>query len=201
MIKTEKTPLVFLISGVARAGKDTFAAALMSEMEMNGCRTELFKFADTLKHALGKTLEHIGVEHAKKPMEIAYTEEQEMKPFVRDALVSIGRLSRFCDNRVFARNLVADVSTFLEFCPSGRRPVAVVADWRYTNEYFHVKAQLADVHVVTVHIRRPGYEAANEEEARSLADLALNCPIMHDRIAADPVTLRGMAKEIARTYL
>lgn len=201
MKQNNKRPLVFLISGVARAGKDTFAAALMEEMERNGCRVELFKFADALKTALGRTLEWIGVDDGKnKPMEIAYTENDEIKPYVRDALVSIGRLSRFCDKTVFARHLVTQVAGFIEFAPGDRRPVAVVADWRYSNEYT-VARNCLDAEVVTVMIQRPGYEPANPEEEHSLFDITRLGLVMHSRMATDAVTLRGMAKETAKLYL
>lgn len=201
MKQNNKRPLVFLISGVARSGKDTFAAALMEEMERNGCRVELFKFADALKTALGRTLEWIGVDDGNnKPMEIAYTENDKIKPYVRDALVSIGKLSRFCDKNVFARHLVTQVCGFIEFNADDRRPVAVVADWRYSNEYA-VARDCLDAEVVTVMIQRPGYEPANDEEASSLFDITLRGLVMHNRMAADAGTLRGMAKETARLYL
>lgn len=196
----DRKPLVFLITGVARAGKDTFAAALSEEMTRNGSKVETFKFANVLKTALARTLEWMDVEkEGLKPIDIAFTESENLKPRVRDALVSLGKLARHVDSSIFARHLVTEVCGFIEFCPWDRRAVAVVPDWRYVNEYEICKKYL-DAEVITVEIQRPGYEPANDEEAESLSLIFSSVQIKHIRVAADPITLRGMAKEIAYIY-
>lgn len=61
MMPKNTKPLVFMITGVARAGKDTFAACLMEHFNGNGNRAEVFKFADVLKERANDVLRAMGV--------------------------------------------------------------------------------------------------------------------------------------------
>jgi hypothetical protein len=199
-ITNERKPLVFLITGVARAGKDTFASALIEEMERSGNRVELFKFSNLLKAVTARCLEWLDLtEDGKKPAEIAFTESEELKPIVREVLVALGKLGRHIEPGVFARHLITDISGFIEFCPNGDRPVAVVSDWRYVNEYEFCKKYL-DANVITIEIMRPGYDADNDEEEKSIKDIFLKINIDHRRMASNPAMLKSMAKEIANIY-
>jgi hypothetical protein len=199
-ITNERKPLVFLITGVARAGKDTFASALFQEMERNGNRVEQFKFANLLKTVTARCLEWLDLSEDKKlPIEIAFTESEELKPKVREVLVALGRLARHIEPGVFARHLITDISGFIEFCPNGDRPIAIVSDWRYINEYDFCKKYL-DATIITVEIMRPGYDPDNEEEEASMKDIFLKLNIDHRRMASNPAMLKSMAKELANIY-
>lgn len=199
-ITNERKPLVFLITGVARAGKDTFASALLQEMERNGNRVEQFKFATLLKTATARCLEWLDISEDKKaPIEIAFTESENLKPKVREVLVALGRLARHIEPGVFARHLITDISGFIEFCPNADRPVAIVSDWRYFNEYEYCVKYL-DATIITIEIMRPGFDADNEEEGASIKDIFAKVKIDHRRMASHPAMLKSMAKELANIY-
>lgn len=199
---TPKRPVVFMITGVARAGKDTLAAALVEEMMRRGNHAEVFKFATILKDALAVTLDYMKVGGKRsRPLDIAFTEDDALKPYVREALVAIGRLSRHVDSEIFARHLLTDIQGWIEFAEASHdmRPVAIIADWRYKNEYLLLARQL-DAHIVTVEMQRPGFGPANAEEESSLKDLMVGTPVMHTRSAVDPAGVRAIAAELAHLY-
>lgn len=142
-------PTVFLITGYARAGKDTLANALAEAT--NGRR---LAFADDLKNATNHLFERYGL-HQR----VDVRREQD-KVRHRDLLVAIGKAMRAEDRDVFAR-VVADSAKYSIL--SGRS--AVVSDWRYVNEFVAVRDRVAPAPVVTIKISRFGLNAANEEEA------------------------------------
>lgn len=197
-----KRPVVFMITGVARAGKDTLAAALVEEMMRLGNHAEVFKFATILKDALAVTLDYMKVGGKRsRPMDIAFTEDDDLKPYVREALVALGRLSRHVDSEIFARHLLTELQGWVEFSDRAHdlRPVAVVADWRYANEYLLLSKHL-DAHLITVELQRPGFGPANFEEDNSLQDLMHRTPAAHVRMAVDPKGVKAIASELAFMY-
>lgn len=188
-------PLVVMITGVARAGKDTFAACMMEKFNGNGCRCEVFKFADVLKERANDVLRAMGV-YVKGVIDF-HAEDFKVKH--RGLLVELGRTLRGVDKDIFARHLNAQVALFLEYAPLGVRPVALVSDWRYLNEYLFLSKHL-DAQIVTVEIQRPGFGPANDEEAGSLADMMASMQILHTRLAVDPAGVRAVASEIYHIY-
>ena len=195
MITTDKKPLVFMITGVARAGKDTFAACLNELFNGNGSRCEVFKFADVLKDRANDVLKAMGV---YRKGEVDFHNE-DFKVKHRGLLVELGRTLRSVDKDIFARHLNAQVHLFLDYGNPEVRPVALVSDWRYSNEYAFLAKHL-DARIVTVEIQRPGYGPANEEEAGSLADMMNTVQILHTRLAVDPAGVRGVAFELYHIY-
>lgn len=188
-------PLVFMITGVARAGKDTLAACMMERFNNNGCKCEVFKFADVLKERANDVLRAMGV--FKVNERDFHAEDFKVKN--RGLLVELGRTLRGVDKDIFARHLNAQVALFMEYAPIDVRPVALVSDWRYLNEYTFLTKHL-DVQVVTIEIHRPGFGPANEEEAASLADMMSSMQILHTRLATNPAAVRAVATEIYHTY-
>jgi len=188
-------PLVFMITGVARAGKDTFAACMMEQFNSNGNRCEVFKFADVLKERANDVLRAMGVFKAGERDFHA----EDFKVKYRGLLVELGRTLRGVDKDIFARHLNAQVHLFLDYAPLGVRPVALVSDWRYLNEYTFLTKHL-DAQIVTVEIQRPGYGPANDEEQASLSDLMVSMQILHTRLAVDPAGVRAIASEIYHIY-
>ena len=193
-IKNNK-PLVFMITGVARAGKDTFAACLMDHLARNGDRCEVFKFADVLKDRANEVLKEMGVFKADERDFHA----EEFKVANRGFLVELGRTLRSIDKDIFARHLNAQVHSFFDYAPLGVRPIALVSDWRYLNEYSFLATHI-DARFVTVEMQRPGYGPANEEEEWSLKDMMGSMPILHTRSAIDPAGVQAIASEIAHLY-
>ena len=188
-------PLVFMITGVARAGKDTFAACMMDKFNSAGTRCEVFKFADVLKERANDVLRAMGV--FKSGVIDFHAEDFKVKH--RGLLVELGRTFRGVDKDIFARHLNAQVTLFFDYAPLDVRPVALVSDWRYLNEYAFLAKHL-EAQIVTVEIQRPGYGPANDEEAESLADMMSSMQILHTRLAVDPIGVRGVASEIYQIY-
>lgn len=188
-------PLVFMITGVARAGKDTFAAYMMEKFNVNGNRCEVFKFADVLKERANDVLRAMGV--YKHGVVDFHAEDFKVKH--RGLLVELGRTLRGVDKDIFARHLNAQVALFFDYAPLDVRPVALVSDWRYLNEYLFLAKHL-DAQIVTVEIQRPGFGPANDEEAGSLADMMSSMQILHTRLAVDPSGVRAVASEIYHIY-
>jgi len=196
MMTTKNTqPLVFMITGVARAGKDTFAACMMEHFNGNGNRCEVFKFADVLKERANDVLRAMGVFKAG----VVDFHAEEFKVKHRGLLVELGRTLRGVDKDIFARHLNAQVALFFDYAPLDVRPVALVSDWRYLNEHVFLTKHL-DAQIVTVEIQRPGFGPANDEEAGSLADMMSSMQIRHTRLAIDPAGVRGVASEIYHIY-
>lgn len=188
-------PLVFMITGVARAGKDTFAACMMEKFNGNGNRCDVFKFADVLKERANDVLRAMGV--YKQGVVDFHAEDFKVKH--RGLLVELGRTLRGVDKDIFARHLNAQVALFFDYAPLDVRPVALVSDWRYLNEYLFLAKHL-DAQIVTVEIQRPGFGPANDEEAGSLADMMSSMQILHTRLAVDPAGVRAVASEIYHIY-
>lgn len=188
-------PLVFMITGVARAGKDTFAACMMEKFNGNGNRCEVFKFADVLKERANDVLRAMGVyKHG-----VIDFHGEDFKVKHRGLLVELGRTLRGVDKDIFARHLNAQVALFFDYAPLDVRPVALVSDWRYLNEFVFLSKHL-DAQIVTVEIQRPGFGPANDEEAGSLADMMASMQILHTRLAVDPAGVRAVASEIYHIY-
>lgn len=188
-------PLVFMITGVARAGKDTFAACMMEKFNGTGNRCEVFKFADVLKERANDVLRAMGV--FKAGDRDFHAEDFKVKH--RGLLVELGRTLRGVDKDIFARHLNAQVALFMDYSPLDIRPVALVSDWRYLNEHVFLAKHL-DAQIVTVEIQRPGFGPANDEEAGSLADMMASMQILHTRLAVDPAGVRAVASEIYHIY-
>jgi hypothetical protein len=195
MMPKNTKPLVFMITGVARAGKDTFAACLMEHFNGNGCRAEVFKFADVLKDRANDVLKAMGVYKAG----VIDFHNEDFKVRNRGLLVELGRTLRGVDKDIFARHLNAQVHMFLDYAPLDVRPVALISDWRYLNEYAFLSKHL-DAQIVTVEMQRPGYGPANDEEAGSLADMMASMQVLHTRLAVDPAGVRAVASEIYHIY-
>ena len=188
-------PLVFMITGVARAGKDTLAACLMEYMARGDSRCEVFRFADVLKDRANDVLRSMGVFKAGE--RDFHCEEFKVKN--RAFLVELGRTLRGIDKDIFARHLNASVHSFFDYAPLGVRPVALVCDWRYLNEYTFLSSHI-DAQFVTVEIQRPGWGPANEEEEWSLKDMMSSMQIQHTRSAIDPTGVKAIASELAHYY-
>jgi len=189
-------PKVFLITGVARAGKDTFAAFLMENFSINNYKVETFKFANVLKDRCNDALKSLGFYVEGK---IDFHNE-EFKEKNRGMLVEMAKTMRSLDRDIFARHLNAELYMFFEFCPLGSNPVAIISDWRYLNEYELLK-KYQDAEIITIEICRPGFAPANEEESQSLKEL-FGCNIIdYMRTADNPHTLKQMAKEISLTHI
>lgn len=154
--------MVIILSGYARAGKDTFARGLIKGASTS---TRRLAFADQLKEAADEFMNHLGL------CQGSFMEE-DFKTKHRDVLVTLGRFARSLDKDVFANALcqkALETDTFH----------IVVTDCRYVNEVRVVKDTLGGVEgYVVVHIRieTEGVGPANEEERRSFEEMNKETP-------------------------
>jgi len=163
---------VILITGYARAGKDTLAegialAASKPVLHVN--------FADSLKQACDGYMQflQIGGSGASKTFR-----NEAFKVKHRDFLVSSGMFARSIDRDVFAhaftRQCIRDAASH-----PGEDVTIVCSDWRYMNELTIVRYALGEAgwNIFTVQIDTVGLHAANEEEGKSIGDIVRNTPI------------------------
>ena len=160
-----RQPTVILVTGYARTGKDTFAAAVLDLV--TGARK--VAFADELKNASNLFLERLNL-HGKADLR---TEADKVR--FREFLVAGGRMARALHQDVFA-DLAANMAR--NCLLAGR--VVVMPDWRYRNELVAVQTICAPYRVITVRLHREDTGAANDEEAGSMALIEDTCRIDHD---------------------
>jgi|APGre2960657404_1045060.scaffolds.fasta_scaffold28570_3 hypothetical protein len=160
---------VVLVSGYARAGKNTFAEGMIRKArKFDGLLIET-SFAAELKSAANAYLEELDT---LTPSTDFF--EESFKNKYRNALVELGRMSRDIDKDIFAKrvaNRILDMSDLY-----GRDVPFVVTDWRYLNEYRFLRDRLEPrgFRVVTVRIDTAGILPSNDEELHSLAEIRRN---------------------------
>jgi hypothetical protein len=175
-----KTPTVILVTGYARAGKDTFAQAVLDLVP--GARK--VAFADSLKNAGNLFLERLGL-HAKADLR-----SEADKVRFRDFLVAAGKMARALEPSVFADNAAFDAKMALI---AGR--VVVMPDWRYRNELEAVQTVCAPYRIVTVKLHRFDSGPANDEEYLHMREIESLCRL--DREAAFKSGETGRIKDFA----
>lgn len=148
-------PTVVLISGYARAGKDTLAKEI--------CRItggKRLAFADQLKDTCNLMLEKYGL-----CSQVDFHNENDKVKY-RKVLIAVGKALRSIDLGIFARPVAKEARWNLA---AGR--VVVVSDWRYTNEREIIEAHVAPWRVITVEVAREGTLPADEEEQVNQGDI------------------------------
>ena len=163
---------VILITGYARAGKDTLAEGLqLGAMK----RVVRLNFADMLKQACDCYLQVLDLGGSGSSRTFR---NEAFKVKHRDFLVAAGTFARSIDRDVFVLAFTRQCRREADVHP-GEDIAVVCSDWRYTNELGIVKYILGDLgwDVVTVQVGTAGVEAANEEEGKSIGDIIRNTPI------------------------
>ena len=151
------SPTVFLITGYARAGKDTLADRIVELT--GGCKVA---FADSLKEAGNRFFTSLGIESVD-------LKSNQDKVAHRNLLVAMGKAARSVDVDIFARH-AAEKARYNIL--SGR--CVVIPDWRYENEHKVVHTIVYPAPVVRVHIMTDGVGPANDEEEASIRQIAYN---------------------------
>ena len=158
----EQPPMVILLSGYARAGKDTFAKGLIKGAKTSTAR---LAFGDQLKSAADEFLTYLGLaDHS------FFHEGFKVKH--RDVLVTLGTMARSLDKDVFA-NALCDKAIEMDAFH------IVVTDCRYANEVKVVKGTLGELDgykVVHIRIETEGVLPANDEERRSFEEMDRETP-------------------------
>ena len=159
---------VVLITGYARAGKDTFARGMMQASKGIDV-IEHLNFADALKMGLNEMLAIFG----QLSDETNFFDER-FKSQNRDVLVTAGRFARSLDRNVFA-------NAFCNRIKDNFNGSVICSDWRYLNELQVVRNDLGKTHrIVTVRVNTVGIEAANEEEGLSIGEITREVPIDYE---------------------
>jgi hypothetical protein len=154
-------PTLVLISGFARAGKDTLASGLL---EWSTRPAEHINFADALKEAGNHFMDYLGLE--------GNFMAEDFKCENRDALVAMGRFARRLDKDVFARHF-ANWVPVMKHHDSVSPETVVCSDWRYINELRVCQDILWEKgwKVRTVYVSTAGVGPANDEELDSIAEI------------------------------
>lgn len=181
---------IVLISGFARAGKDTLAGGAVKGSAGLAVHINL---ADALKKVCNNFLHELNIGGDYK------TEKNFMnEPFKcqnRNFLVDCGKFARSLDEDVFA-NAFLDECDICSSCHPRQNLVFVCSDWRYLNEFQVVNrfCQVAGWKLVTVYIETEGTVAPNEEEAKSIGQLKREVAFDHVRIF-DPNSREKIERE------
>ena len=181
--------MVYMITGFAQSGKDTFASALKLHIPSAGNRVEIYKFANIMKDLANRQLRFLGMK--------GDFHDEAFKNKHRDYLIALSRFLRSLDKDLLAKHLFAQIQGDIEFTKIECRPIAIVSDWRYANEYHFLKKHL-DADIMTIEICRPGYDGYDLEERDNLTDILSNCKIDCKRMASDAATLNLFAKDMAQ---
>ena len=169
MQTSEPARTLILITGYARAGKDTLADGLVKEAKHPVHR---FNFADTLKIACDNYIEQLGLAGS------FYDEDFKVRH--RSFLVAAGAFARSIDCDVFASAFVAECDTWASSHAIIGEPMTVIcSDWRYMNELRIPDSTLGlcGWRIITVHVTTSNVEAANEEEGKSIGEIIRQAPL------------------------
>ena len=162
---------IILISGFARSGKDTLAAAIHRQLLRQKRHPHITKFADALKGTVQGALEALDLGGLD-----VFSEAGEDKIRIRPTLVAFGELCRSIDRDVFAKITIEDISDILKGAEYPQ--FVIIPDCRYENEDKVVRLfakEHGGIEVTRIHIQRENNKAANTEEAESLKRLNDEC--------------------------
>jgi len=165
MSPSDPKPVLVLITGAARSGKDTLADGIIAGSTGPVHR---IRFADPLKDAADDFLACLGLDR------FGSFANEGFKSKHRDFLVAAGTFARSLDVDVFAYLMALRAQAFAGGVTlAGLRPVVVASDWRYLNECRIASEVLGGNgwRIVTIEVSTAGVQAANDEEARSLGEI------------------------------
>lgn len=154
---------IVAVSGYARAGKDTLANGLVTELSRRDILAIKFKFATSLKRSLRRAFDNVGVAFDPE------TEDEAAKGQVRPLLIAYAQFCRARDPKVFAKHTLLQIDSHFKI----GMDVAVVSDMRYRNEsdVLHEYCKESGIGFLHIDIHRRGTYAAHQEELDSIEGL------------------------------
>lgn len=176
-------PVVILISGYARAGKDTLADAIIALVKRHHPCGVAGKhpFARALKDAANEFLVHLNLFPEVDGNDF---HNETFKAKHRAALVEMGRVARSINLDVFAEKTAYDIDdSYIDDCIYSEGPhIYIIPDWRYLNEHKVVEGHLKlnGFRVVSVRVDTEGVLPANDEELQSLAEIRRNMAVDYE---------------------
>lgn len=180
---------VILVTGYARAGKDTYANGLRS------CCPSLIRvqFSAPLKRAATLAFDHFG--QAVDFFDDA-TKEQ---PRYREVLLAIGKAATDRQTGVFAEAALKDVKYYL-----GQGYSVILSDWRRPIEYEVIRSGLADmpdVKLRAVHVVQTGQMAQSPWEEQNVQGCIDNVDThLVEADAGDTTSLFDQARTMATLW-
>jgi hypothetical protein len=185
----QTSPLIVLLSGWARSGKDTAAALLIDEVDFIRVA-----FADALKEDVAQLVgSHIlascHTASKDKPLveivDAAFPDGQTL----RDLLIERAAAVRATEPDTYARIVAAAIGT------SGRY---VITDWRYHNEYDVLRKTLPSAIILRVRIVRSTVIPLSEPSEHDLDGAHVDAVVQNDGSISD---LRDKIKAVVHPYL
>jgi hypothetical protein len=170
-----RQPTLVLISGYARAGKDTLADGIIAGSS-GSHRILRRNFADSLKLAGNNFLSDVGL-YVENTVDFKC---ETFKIRHRDMLVALGAGARSINASVFADLFVNACMEFeIESADEGKPPLVLCSDFRYLNELRIPQARLAGLgwRIITVMVETAGVIPANEEEGVSIGQIVREVPV------------------------
>lgn len=168
---------VYGISGVARAGKDTFASTLVKIITDDlDQQCQILSFANALKADMDSfLLDKVGVS--------AFTQDTEEKHLIRPLLVAYGMTMRNVKSDYWICKVQDQIDSNIQ-----KGVVSLVTDVRFTNEINVIKKY---PNSCVIHISRLGKdgnikepanleERENDPKCRALSDKCLTWPTFRD---------------------
>ena len=189
--------VLFLITGYARAGKDTLAEGIKA-----GAR-----YRDVFHLNMADFLKEAGNEYLRAVNEfapgVADFRKESFKVAHRSFLVEAGKMARSINVDVFAE-------AFVERCikiaaidyKSHQKPCAFIcSDWRYMNELTVPEAILGQAgwKIIKLRIDTAGIGPANEEEGLSIGEITRKVPLDYQFTAVpnSAATIRREGQSLA----
>lgn len=157
-----------LITGYARAGKDTLADAMVTWNPRDSVK---YSFAGLLKERCNDFMDICGVRnYDDQKRDFRY---EDFKQSNRHFLVSAGTFIRSIDPDHWAK-VIVDRCKFFEHPDTSIN--VIVSDWRYLNELTVAERELTSRgwRIIKVRIVTAGCEPANEEEGNSIGNIIRN---------------------------
>lgn len=172
---------IILITGYARAGKDTLAEGITLGAKRLVAHVN---FADPLKQACDTYMQMLEVGGSGSTRTFR---NEAFKVKHRDFLVSAGTFARSLERDVFALAFTRECRATARMHDEPNLTI-VCSDWRYLNELNIVSTVLGQDGwaIYTVHIATTGTEAASEEEGKSIGEIIRNTPVnLHYKFKPD----------------
>lgn len=179
----EKEAKVIIISGKARAGKDTTGSYLKEYYESIGLKTITIAFADYIKM------------YAKRITSWDGSDETKPRALLQELGTEIIRNK--IDQNFFINRIIEDIKVYRYFFD-----VIIITDARIVNEITNVKEYYNSA--VSINVERPGYENnLSSSEKKHLTETGLDNFNDYDYVLVNDGSLEelknkviGLAKEI-----
>lgn len=174
----KREPLIFLIAGRARHGKDTIAAMIREYYLKQGLMPERIQFSYYIKDYTKRLTAWDGTEETKN----------EIRGFMQELGTEIVR--KQIDEDFFIRRLCEDIQVYSFFCD-----VLTISDVRFPREIETVKATFP--RVITIFVERSNFDSPlNENEKKHETETALNNYHNYDYMIKNDGTIEELKEKV-----